>query len=312
MTDHATLTTIGGRPTLRFERRLRHPPAKVWRAVTEPAELAHWFPASVEVEPRPGAPMRFTFPEEAVVDGTWDGEVLEVDRPKVFMFRWNQDVLRFELVPHGDGCLLVFTQTIGGGAAGLLGAGRTASGWDQCLDAMVAALDGRPPAEGDSWLVRTERYVDRFGLGDGTAHPVDGGVELRFARDLVWKPLDVAWAFLVESTSPVDVPPRATNGDIPAGRLTKAEAPHVLEYEWLHDGSPAGTVRWTFESDPALGTRVELAQTVPAGLTGRTAGWLAAWHVQLELFFAGLHGDVRCPWPADRVAELAERYDNRQ
>ncbi|HEV8557641.1 MAG TPA: hypothetical protein VGR06_14740 [Actinophytocola sp.] len=35
--------------------------------------MAHWFPAAVEAELRPGAPMRFTFPEEAPVSGVWDG-----------------------------------------------------------------------------------------------------------------------------------------------------------------------------------------------------------------------------------------------
>ena len=45
-----------GRTVLRFERRLAHAPDKVWRAVTEPSELAHWFPAKIEAyELRPGA-----------------------------------------------------------------------------------------------------------------------------------------------------------------------------------------------------------------------------------------------------------------
>ncbi|ALG12932.1 SRPBCC family protein [Kibdelosporangium phytohabitans] len=310
MTPRATLSTIDGKPTLRFERRLRHPPSKVWRAVTEPAELAHWFPAAVELELRPGAPMRFTFAEEAVVDGAWDGEVLEVDEPKVFMYRWNHDVLRFELIPDGDGCLLVFTQTVGGDWVGKLGAARTAAGWDDCLDAMAAQLDGATAAQDNDWLARAESYIEKFGLGRGTVHEVTGGVELRFARDLVWKPQDVTWAFLVED-SPLDGEPplRATNGHVPAGRLTASDAPNTLEYEWLHDGSPAGTVRWAFVWDPELGSRVELTQSVPAALSEHQSEWLAAWQVHLEVFFAGLHGENRCPWPEDRVTELTEQYE---
>src|SRR5205085_289579 len=60
-TVNATLHTSDGRPMLRFERRLEHPPERVWRAITEPEELAHWFPAQVEIDLRPGGAMKFSF-----------------------------------------------------------------------------------------------------------------------------------------------------------------------------------------------------------------------------------------------------------
>jgi hypothetical protein len=46
MTD-GILLTVEGRSVLRFERALDHPPEKVWRAISDPAELEHWFPARV-------------------------------------------------------------------------------------------------------------------------------------------------------------------------------------------------------------------------------------------------------------------------
>ena len=58
---HGTLETIDDRPALRFERRLAHPVDAVWRAVTEPAELAHWFPSSVSGDVRVGGRLSFTF-----------------------------------------------------------------------------------------------------------------------------------------------------------------------------------------------------------------------------------------------------------
>jgi uncharacterized protein YndB with AHSA1/START domain len=274
----ATLSTINGEPTLRFERRLRHAPAKVWRAVSDPAEMRHWFPAAVQAELRPGAPMRFTFPDEAVVAGTWDGEVLEVDEPKIFMFRWNQDVLRIELIPDGDGCRLVFTQTLGGG--GVLGAGRTAAGWDTCLDALTAQLDGTEPAERTDWLTPMEHYIEKFGLGYGK---VESGA-IHFARDLVWKPPADVWAVLTT---------------MPTGRVVTSEAPHVLEYEC----APAGTARWEIVSDPTLGVRVELTVTAPTDLPAT----LATWHVRLEQLFATTMGTNR-PWPEDRTTELTKLY----
>jgi uncharacterized protein YndB with AHSA1/START domain len=308
----ATLAHVNGEPTLRFERRLRHKPAKVWRAVTDPEQLGHWFPAAVEAELRPGAPMRFTFPDDAVVDGTWDGEVLEVDEPKVFMFRWSTDVLRFELIPDGDGCRLVFTQTIGGGQTGLLGAGRTAAGWDTCLDQLVARLDGSPAPAHEDWLTPMRHYISAFGIDEGTVVSTVDGWRLCFARDLVWKPPAETWRVLTEDAAVDDEPPtRAVNEVAPAGRVVRVRAPRVLEYEWLHDDSPAGTVRWEFVSDKELGERVEVTQTVPAHLAGVRARALAAWHLHLDLFFAAAMGDVRCAWSTDRLAELTEHYAAR-
>lgn len=278
MTD-ATLSYVNGEPTLRFERRLRHAPAKVWRAVTDPAELKHWFPAAVELELRAGAPMRFVFPSEAPVDDVWDGEVLEVDEPKVFMFRWNQDVLRIELVPSDGGCLLVFTQTIGGGQIGLLGAGRTAAGWDTCLDQLAASLDGTTTPERTDWVTPMAHYIEKFGLGDGV---VDGRT-LRFARDLVWRQPADTWPVLRAET---------------AGRVLREEPPRLLEYE-----TGNSTVRWEFLSDPKLGERVEL--TV---LTDEPVPALAEWHHRLELFFAAVMGGASA-WSADRVAELTRHYE---
>ncbi|MGH3759624.1 SRPBCC family protein [Actinophytocola sp.] len=314
MTEGATLRTIDGQPVLRLERRLRHSPAKVWRAVTDPAEMAHWFPATVEAELRPGAPMRFTFPAEAVVDGSWDGEVLEVDPPRVYMFRWNADVLRIELIPDGDGCRLVFTHTLGGGWVGRLGAGRTAAGWDQCLDELMARLNGETVEPRSDWLTPMERYIEEFGLGFGSTRPVADGWELHFARDLVWKPPADVWALLVEGAEPEvggEPPTRATNEYVPAGRLTEVNRPRLLEYEWLHDGAPAGRVRWTITSDDRLGVRAEVTQTVPTRLADVRATAMAAWHVQLELLFAAIHGEVPCPRPKDRTEELAKQYADR-
>ena len=49
-----TQQTVEGRPALRFERRLDHSVERVWRAVTEPAELARWFVSEVPWTPAAG------------------------------------------------------------------------------------------------------------------------------------------------------------------------------------------------------------------------------------------------------------------
>ena len=155
-----TLQTDEGRHLLRFERRLSHDPDRVWRAVTDPRELAEWFPSSVSYEPRVGAPMLFDFGGEHGL-GTFPGEVLEWDPPRTFAFSWIGDVLRFELSPAEGGTLLVFTHAFDhepGKPA------RDAAGWDACFEAFDALLgEARPDAAGDGFASRAAEYVERFG-----------------------------------------------------------------------------------------------------------------------------------------------------
>ncbi len=318
MTNHdetAELTTVGGVPTLRFERRFAHPPQRVWQAITDPVQLQAWFPAAVQTELRAGAPMRFTFGfgEQPEADGPWEGEVLEVDPPKVFMFRWNRDVLRFELIAQDTGCLLVFTHALGHGKIGRLGAARTAAGWDGCLIALAAALDGtRAEGAQDDWLQRAEGYAEKFELAGGWAEPgSEGEVRLRFTRDLVPQHAEGAWEVLVEDSVPRigdAAPVRAGNPVVEPGPVTAIEPARLLEYEVTVDAVPAGRVRWELIADPDTGTRLELTHALPAGSGAEQARLLAVWQVQLELFYAANRGVIRCPWPQQRVTELTARY----
>ncbi|OLT25607.1 hypothetical protein BJF83_04875 [Nocardiopsis sp. CNR-923] len=311
----AELRTVAGESELRFERRLAHPVPKVWRSITDPIELEHWFPVLVEADLRVGGYVRFTFldaPEAA--GGGGEGEVTEYDPPRVFGFRWGGDELRFELGPDGPGSLLVFTQGLGGGALGRLGAARDAHGWDVCLAALEARLARRHFEEPQDHLGSVERYVDAFGLGEGEVESADEGLAVRFARDLLWRSLDSVWEVATGGDEPrvgAAPPTRLTNGYVPTGLVTGCAPPRALEYAWLYEGELAGTVLWEFAHEPELGTRVELTQTVPDGLSGLLPVMLAAWQTHLELFFAAVNGDERRPWPRDRTEELRRRYDER-
>jgi uncharacterized protein YndB with AHSA1/START domain len=309
----ATKQTIAGRPVLRFERRLAHPPEKVWKAVTDPGEMAHWFPATVETELRVGAPMRFTF-TGVDVDAP-DGEIVELDPPKLFVFHWGDDVLRWELLPDGTGCHLVFTHTLSGELpfGDELSLARNAAGWDGCLDQLNALLEGRPYDEPsmDDWFVRNERYVEEFGLAEGEVREQPDGYLVRFERDLI-QPVDEVWSTLTEGEDPATgAPPprRFSNGYIQAGAITAMEPPRMLEYEWEHDGAPAGRVRCEL-SPLDYGSRLVLTQTVPSRLADLRATALAVWQTHLELLVAALHGAPR-PWPDERTEELTRRYAGR-
>ncbi len=134
------LETVDDRPALRFERRLDHSVERVWRALTDPSELGEWFP--------PG--------EEGL-------EVTDSDPPRLLAGTWYGDVLRFELQPDGDGCLLVFSHAF----ADRETAARTAAGWDRCFARLDALLAGAPMSEAESlqaWPEVHELYAEEFGV----------------------------------------------------------------------------------------------------------------------------------------------------
>jgi len=159
MSGHGTYAETDGKPAVRFVRDLRHPRAAVWRMVTAPEELAHWFPCTVELgEPRPGAPMRFVFDPDFAIDG----EVLECDPPERFAFRWGADVLDFTLEERDGGTRLTMLHVLN--EEGAPSAAKTAAGWHLCLDALCDRLDGGEPdvaRDGrptPAWSARYEEY----------------------------------------------------------------------------------------------------------------------------------------------------------
>jgi uncharacterized protein YndB with AHSA1/START domain len=164
---HARYELIGDRPTLEFERPLSHPIEAVWRAITEPEELAHWFPSAVELELRPGGPMTFQFPDGETV---LHGEVIALDRPRLFSFTWGDDDLRFELEPDGGGTRLRLTVALDARNK----AARDAAGWHMCLDALERVLEGGPvehPSGSGEWR---GLYAEYTGRGLPTGAPVPG------------------------------------------------------------------------------------------------------------------------------------------
>ena len=168
---HGTYETVDDRPALSFERRLAHPVERVWRAVTDPAELAHWFPSAMSGELTPGGTLSFEFPGGEMP--ALEGEVIEFDPPRRFAFTWGDDILRIELERDGDGCVLRFTVLFDDSAR----AARDAAGWHVCLERLERHLGGAATRRADTeattdWRELYEEY-QRRGLPAGAPLPGD-------------------------------------------------------------------------------------------------------------------------------------------
>jgi uncharacterized protein YndB with AHSA1/START domain len=131
-----TLHDVDGHPVLRFERRLRHPVARVWRALTDPTEMSAWFPWLVEMDARVGGTMSFTHPKGIATAP--DAVITEFDPPHVFAYDWHGEDLRWELTEDGEHSVLVFTHMF----LERPGAAKFAAGWHVTLDALDALLAG--------------------------------------------------------------------------------------------------------------------------------------------------------------------------
>lgn len=154
--------SIDGRPVLRFERRIAHPVATVWSAITDHAELARWFPSTIDGEMRPGARLGFGFPEHDEVPDM-QGDVTDFDPPRELGFQWGEDHLRFELNPSEDGAGTDLRFTVMLGAADK--AARDGAGWHVCLARLEAVLDGAGEQDlkqiSDGWREHYDEYAHR-------------------------------------------------------------------------------------------------------------------------------------------------------
>jgi uncharacterized protein YndB with AHSA1/START domain len=133
---------------LRFERTLAHAPDKVWRALTESAHLHHWMPCDIVGERRAGAKVAAPFWPEVVERFSIEqpnlaGEIRVWEPHRVFEWRWDTDVLRFELEPSGQGTQLTLTTWVAEEPPAVV----VAAGYHACLANLASVLDtgGAPP-----------------------------------------------------------------------------------------------------------------------------------------------------------------------
>ncbi len=158
---------------LRFERRLRHSPERVWRALTTPEGLACWL-AEAEIEPVAGGRMDLNFrqPDNECLPDTPEArrqsnEVL-VARPFTrfeHTFGSNPDsVVSWRLEPDGDGTHLTLIHRLPESWADARS--NVLSGWHHHMEGLDDAVRGvRHPWSWERW----------FGLRDAYAAQLEAG-----------------------------------------------------------------------------------------------------------------------------------------
>jgi uncharacterized protein YndB with AHSA1/START domain len=111
---------------IRIVRDYPHPPAKVWRALTEPALMARWGMRPEGFAPVVGTRFKLVGQAHRRWRGFVECEVLEVSEPSVLRYSWvgveggDSTEVKLTLEPSDGGTRLTVEQTGFTGATGFL------------------------------------------------------------------------------------------------------------------------------------------------------------------------------------------------
>jgi len=102
---------------LAFEFELHHGPAKVWRALTDPALLTEWLLPVVDLQLAPGASFAFRTQPHPGWDGTVNCRFIEIEAQRKLSYTWVvgdmelDTVVTFTLAPTSSGTRLSLVQS---------------------------------------------------------------------------------------------------------------------------------------------------------------------------------------------------------
>ena len=162
----ATVQKQGDTWTLVLVRDLRHPPPKVWEALTDPAQLSQWAPFEADRTLASPGTVRLTTvgaPGSQVSEST----VKRAEPPRLLEYTWGGNDLRWELEPQGTGTRLTLWHAIDRRYVSW-----GAAGWHICLDVLDRLLAGAPVGRivgadalklGD-WQRLNAEYASQFGV----------------------------------------------------------------------------------------------------------------------------------------------------
>ena len=125
--------------TLVLVRELRHSPAKVWQAITDPAHLREWAPFDADASlGKAGATVKLTT-VGAPVPHVTETTVTRADAPTLLEYTWGGNDMRWELEASGGGTRLTLWTSIDRRYIAM-----GAAGWHICFDVLDRWLDDQP------------------------------------------------------------------------------------------------------------------------------------------------------------------------
>jgi uncharacterized protein YndB with AHSA1/START domain len=154
--------------TLVLVRELRHPPEKVWQALTDPAHLREWAPFDADESlGTAGARVKLA---TVGVPQPFETTVIRADAPSVLEYNWGgndgRSLIRWELEASGGGTRLTLWHSIDRRYISM-----GAAGWHICLDVLDRLLSGTPIgriAAGEAmkfdWPRLNAEYAQQFGI----------------------------------------------------------------------------------------------------------------------------------------------------
>ena len=136
----AHIDKSGEQWTLVLVRELRHSPEKVWKALTDPAQLREWAPFDADASlDKSGSTVKLTTigaPSQYAVTET---KVTRAEPPKLLEYTWGGGDVRWQLEPRGAGTHLTLWANIDRRYIAM-----GAAGWHVSLDVMDHLLSGDP------------------------------------------------------------------------------------------------------------------------------------------------------------------------
>lgn len=155
----------GERWTLVLVRDLRHPPARVWEALTDPAQLSEWAPFDADRSLAAAGKVTLSTVGTATPQVA-ETSVTRAEAPRLLEYSWGGNDLRWELEPVGDGTRLTLWHNIDRRFVAW-----GAAGWHLCFDVLDRLLAGEPlgrivGAEAmtfDGWQRLVAEYSRQFG-----------------------------------------------------------------------------------------------------------------------------------------------------
>jgi uncharacterized protein YndB with AHSA1/START domain len=158
----------GEKWTLVLVRDLRHPPARVWEALTDPAQLREWAPFESDQNLGAAGTVAKLSTVGAPAPHVTETRVTRADAARALEYGWGGNDMRWELEPlEGGGTRLTLWTSIDRRFISM-----GAAGWHVCFDVLDRLLAGHPigriagpeAMQFAGWQRLNGEYATQFGV----------------------------------------------------------------------------------------------------------------------------------------------------